>query len=218
MTVKPKTTDPFDLKSFLTELPMRPGIYQMLGEDEEVLYVGKAKNLKKRVSSYFSRQKQNLKTQSLIQHIHHIEIIVTTSDTEALLLESNLIKQYKPRYNVLLRDDKSYPYLHLSDQAFPRLSFYRGARSKKGQFFGPYPSSSAVRATLHLLQKIFKLRQCDDIFFQNRTRPCLQYQIKRCSAPCVGYIDQEHYAKDIEAALIFLRGKNQTLYSHFYFM
>lgn len=183
----------------------------MLGEGGVVLYVGKAKDLKKRVTSYF-RGQQAPKTHALVQQIHNITITITTTENEALLLENNLIKELKPRYNVLLRDDKSYPYIYLSaDKDFPRLDFHRGPKRLKGRYFGPFLSSSAVRESLTLLQKLFKIRSCNDNFFQNRTRPCLQYQIKRCSAPCVNYIDPATYQHDIRHAELFLEGKNEQV-------
>jgi excinuclease ABC subunit C len=202
----------FDAKTFLKNLTTHPGVYQMRNSAGDVLYVGKARNLKKRVSSYFQRISTDRKTQSMVQQIAGIEIILTHSENEALLLESNLIKQLKPRYNILLRDDKSYPYLFLSDQEdFPQLDFHRGAKSRKGRYFGPYPSAGSVRETLALLQKLFKIRQCNDHFFRSRTRPCIQYQIKRCTAPCVGYIDKKTYQQNVHYAVLFLEGKNETV-------
>jgi len=182
----------------------------MLNGNGEVLYVGKAKNLKKRVSSYFRRQ-LDTKTLQLVKQIKSIEVTVTRNEREALLLENNLIKAQKPRYNIVFRDDKSYPYLKLTVQdVFPRLSFHRGVK-RDGKYYGPYPSVREARLALNLLQNIFRLRQCDEAFFKNRSRPCLQYQIKRCSAPCVGYITQDAYKKDVEHARLFLEGKNKTV-------
>ena len=202
----------FDAKAFLKTLTSRPGIYRMLGCDHSVLYVGKAGNLKKRVSSYFRKTGLSAKTRVLVEQVDAIEITVTHTEGEALLLESNLIKQYRPRYNVLLRDDKSYPYIYLSaDQDYPRLTLHRGARRKKGRYFGPYPSAGAVRASLHMLQKLFKVRQCEDSFFANRSRPCLQYQIKRCAAPCVDIISPAGYAKDVRRTVLFLEGKSSKV-------
>lgn len=202
----------FDAKTYLKNLTERPGVYQMLAEDGNVLYVGKAQNLKKRVASYFSRSQTNVKTKTLVKQIHDIKVIITETDSEALLLENNLIKKYQPKYNVLFRDDKSYPYIYLATAAkFPRIDFYRGSKKKKGAYYGPYPSAGAVRESLNLLQKLFKIRQCSDIFFNNRTRPCIQYQIKRCSAPCVGYISAEDYQQSIALAKLFLEGKNLQL-------
>lgn len=202
----------FDATVFLKNVTTQPGVYQMLGEKEDVLYVGKAKNLKKRLASYFQKNHDSVKTQLLVQKISRIEVIITKNETEALLLENSLIKQHMPRFNVLLRDDKSYPYLFISTyDPFPRLAFHRGAQKEKGRYFGPYPSSHAVRENLLLLQKIFKLRNCGNHFFANRTRPCLQHQIKRCTAPCVDYISQEAYAEDVKHALLFLEGKGEMI-------
>ncbi|MCW8874449.1 MAG: GIY-YIG nuclease family protein, partial [Gammaproteobacteria bacterium] len=184
MTTKP-TAAQFDPKAFLKTLTTRPGVYRMLDKAGEVLYVGKAGNLKKRVSSYFQRTVQSPKTQSLVSQIQGIEVMVTRTEGEALLLENNLIKEFRPRYNILLRDDKSYPYVFLSDHEYPRLSVHRGPKRARGRYFGPYPNAGAVRESLHLLQKVFRVRQCEDSFFRNRSRPCLQHQIGRCSAPCV---------------------------------
>ncbi len=184
----------------------------MLDEVGTALYVGKARNLKKRVSSYFNKAQTSPKTRALVKQIGGINITITHTEGEALLLESNLIKALKPRYNILFRDDKSYPYLYLSsEQAFPRLSFYRGARSGKGRYFGPYPSTRAARRTLNLAQKLFRIRQCEDSFFKNRRRPCLQHQIKRCTAPCVGHITPEKYAQDIQHSVMFLEGRNEEV-------
>lgn len=202
----------FDYQSFLKTLTIKPGVYRMLNKDRKVIYVGKAKNLKKRVSSYFNRSNQTPKTQVMVSHIADIEIAITHTENEALILESNLIKSLKPQYNVTYRDDKSYPYIYLSSQqTFPRLSYHRGARKAKGRYFGPYPSAGAVRESLNLLQKIFPVRQCEDSFFKNRSRPCLQYQIKRCSAPCVGLIEKEAYADIVRLAVLFLEGKNSQV-------
>lgn len=201
----------FDYKTFLKNLTSNPGVYQMLGEKGDVLYVGKARNLKKRVSSYF-RGNQSIKTTSLIKQTKKVEVIVTNSENEALLLENNLIKKLKPRYNILFRDDKSYPYIFLSDhKEFPRLGFYRGPKRGNGRYFGPYPSALAVRETLNLLQKLFRIRSCEDSFFRNRTRPCLQYQLKRCTAPCVGYIDPMQYQQNVQRAILFLEGKSHAV-------
>ena len=202
----------FDHKTFLKHVGQAPGIYQMLDAEGTILYVGKAKNLKKRLSSYFRSSGMSIKTASMMQKVEDIQVVVTHTENEALILESNLIKQHKPRYNILLRDSKSYPFIHIDDShEFPRLSFYRGDRSQAGKYFGPYPGVTAVRETLSLLQKILPVRQCDDVFFSNRSRPCLQHQIKRCSAPCVGLIPKDAYAKDIELAGLFLQGKDESL-------
>ena len=201
----------FDHKRFLASLTTRPGVYRMLDGEEQVLYVGKARNLKKRVSSYFSRS-LNRRIQLMVSQIARIEIIVTHTEAEALILENHLIKSLKPKYNVLLRDDKSYPYIYLStDLAFPSLSFQRGSRKGKGRYFGPYPSAGSTRDTLQLLQKLFPVRQCEEGFFQNRSRACLQYQIKRCSGPCVGLIDEQAYAEDVQHAVMFLEGKTNEV-------
>lgn len=200
-----------NLKSFLANLSNKPGVYQMLGSKGEVLYVGKAKNLKKRISSYFSGRAQDPKTLSLVKHIDDVVITVTGSENEAVLLECNLIKTHKPYYNVLLRDDKSYPYIFISSHKFPRIDVFRGTRKKNGQYFGPYPSSLAVRETINLLQKIFKLRTCRDSYYNARTRPCLLYQIERCSGPCVGLISSDDYAQNVKMAEYFLRGKSDEV-------
>ncbi|MDH3452306.1 MAG: excinuclease ABC subunit UvrC [Gammaproteobacteria bacterium] len=210
-----KRDKPFDGEEFLRTLTSRPGVYRMLDERGRVIYVGKARNLKKRVSSYF-RATATLqpKTQALMNHTARVEVTTTHTETEALLLENNLIKEHRPRYNILLRDDKSFPFIYLStDQAFPRLSFFRGARSGKGRYYGPYASAGATRETLTQLQKLFRVRQCQDSFFNNRSRPCLQYQIKRCTAPCVGYIDASGYAQDVRHAQMFLEGKSEEMVS-----
>jgi len=202
----------FDHKSFLDTLTSRPGVYRMHSEDDTILYVGKARNLNKRVSSYFRSSGLAPKTKALMKQVANITVTVTHTETEALILENNLIKEFLPRYNILLRDDKSYPYLYLSTQQdFPRLGFHRGARKAKGRYFGPYPSAGSVRETLNLLQKLFPVRQCEDSYFKNRSRPCLQYQIKRCSAPCVGYIDIENYAEDVQNTILFLEGKDDAV-------
>ena len=208
------TTDDnsFDSSEFLKTLTSRPGIYRMLDSERTVLYVGKAGNLKKRVASYFRKTGLNVKTRALVEQIADIEVTVTHTEAEALLLESNLIKQLRPRYNVLLRDDKSYPYIYLSsEQEFPRVCLHRGARRRKGRFFGPYPNAGSVRESLHLLQKLFKVRQCEDSFFSHRSRPCLQYQIKRCTAPCVGLVSAAQYAADVRHTVLFLEGKSSQV-------
>ncbi len=200
----------FDHRAFLQHLTTRPGVYRMLDAKMQLLYVGKAKNLKKRVASYFTRA-VNGRIQRMVAQIASIEITMTNTEAEALILENNLIKSLKPRYNILLRDDKSYPFIYLSAQPFPRLAFHRGAKSMKGHYFGPYPSSGAVRETLNLLQRVFPVRQCEDSFFRNRNRPCLQHQIKRCTAPCVGLISADDYARDVEHTVRFLQGKASEL-------
>ncbi|MCG8487688.1 MAG: excinuclease ABC subunit UvrC [Chromatiales bacterium] len=201
----------FDHAKFLNTLTSRPGVYRMIGEQEKVLYVGKAKNLKKRVSSYFTRS-LNRRIQIMVSQIVEIEIIVTHTEAEALILENQLIKSLKPKYNILLRDDKSYPYIHLSsDQDYPALSFRRGARTGHGRYFGPYPSAGSTRETLQLLQKLFPVRQCEESFYRNRSRACLQYQIKRCSGPCVGLVSKQDYALDVDHAVMFLEGKTNLV-------
>lgn len=202
----------FDPAVLIESLPRTPGVYLMQNRGQEVIYVGKAKDLKKRVSSYFQKTHSSLKTQHLVNQINHVDVVLTETETEALLLEINLIKQHQPRYNVCFRDDKSYPYLYLSSKdKFPRLVLHRGPKRRAGEYFGPYPSATAAKETLYLLQKIFKLRTCEDAFFANRTRPCLQYQIERCSAPCVNYIEPANYQRDIKSAQLFLQGKNYEI-------
>lgn len=201
------------LASFLAKLPEEPGIYKMLDNAGVVMYVGKASNLKKRVSSYFKKHNSGAKTRSLVNQITSIEISVTRSETEALLLESNLIKSLRPKYNVLLRDDKSYPYIHISKHPhYPRIESYRSKKKPLGgNFFGPYPSGSAVKDTIVSIQKVFKIRNCRDSYFNARSRPCLQYQIKRCTAPCVGYISPQEYSQSVDDAMRFLQGKCQLI-------
>ena len=203
----------FDPKPFLANLSQRPGVYRMLAENGEVLYVGKARNLKNRVSTYFTGSKAHAaKTMAMVAQIASIEVTATASETEALLLEYNLIKRHRPRYNVALRDDKSFPYLYITtEQDYPRISFYRGSRKLPGRFFGPYPNARATRETVLLLQKLFLLRPCSDTFFANRSRPCLQYQIKRCSGPCVGLISVENYQQDVADAIKVLEGRGAEL-------
>ena len=204
----------FDAKEFVAALPRRPGVYRMIDAAGTPLYVGKAKSLKDRVATYFSPANVNPKVQALVHQIAEIEVTVTNSETEALLLEFNLIKAHKPRFNVVLRDDKSFPYIRLClDHEFPRLSFYRGARNLPGRYFGPFPSAGAVKETLQQLQKLFRIRNCRDTFFANRSRPCLQHQIGRCSAPCVGLITREAYAQDIDAAEKVLDGRSDEVNS-----
>jgi excinuclease ABC subunit C len=202
----------FDHKAFVKALTTRPGIYQMYDAEGKLLYVGKARNLKNRVGSYFRASGLTEKTMALVARIGDIQVTVTSTEVDALLLEHNLIKTQQPPYNILLRDDKSYPYIFLSSEdKFPRLSLHRGARRKKGQYFGPYPSAAAVRESLHFLQKVFKVRQCEDSYFKNRSRPCLQHQIDRCSAPCVDLVSKEEYDAQVESTTLFLRGKSRQL-------
>lgn len=184
----------------------------MMDAKGHILYVGKAKDIKKRVASYFRKNLDSVKTEKLMSQVADFQVTYTDSEVQALLLEWNLITELKPRYNVLLRDDKSYPYIFLSSgEDFPRMDFHRGAKRKKGHYFGPYPNAGAVRENLAMLQKLFKLRQCSDIFFANRTRPCLQYQIKRCTAPCVEFVTKEEYGKQVEHAILFLQGKSDEI-------
>ncbi|MEA3175543.1 MAG: excinuclease subunit [Gammaproteobacteria bacterium] len=202
----------FDAKVFVDSLPGRPGVYRMLGAEGEILYVGKARNLKNRVGSYFQPSNVQPKVQALIAKTVNMEVTITNSEIEALLLEYNLIKKHRPRFNVVLRDDKSFPYLHVETaHEFPRLSFYRGSRKEPGRYFGPYPSAGAVRDTLQQIQKLFRLRNCEDSYFANRSRPCLQYQIQRCTGPCVGLISKESYASDVAAAIKVLEGRNDEV-------
>lgn len=200
----------FDPQDFLKTVPHKPGVYRMLGQDGEILYVGKAKDLKNRLASYFRGKQANSRIFSMVRQIRNVEITLTATEAEALLLESNLIKQHAPRYNIRLKDGKGYPYIYIStEQDYPRIQYYRGSRKQAGQYFGPYPSAGAVSQTLDLMKKLFKARQCSDSYFANRSRPCLEYQIKRCSAPCVGLISQDDYQQSIHYAIQFLQGRTQ---------
>ncbi|WP_332399965.1 excinuclease ABC subunit UvrC [Vibrio metschnikovii] len=202
----------FDSVSFLKNVTHQPGVYRMYNTEAEVIYVGKAKDLKKRLSSYFRSKVDSEKTRALVSHINKIDVTVTHTETEALILEHNYIKQYLPKYNVLLRDDKSYPYIFISAHKHPRLSAHRGAKKRKGEYFGPYPDSGAVRETLHLIQKIFPVRQCEDTVYSNRVRPCLMYQIGRCAAPCVSsLISDADYAELVNYVRLFLQGKDKQV-------
>ncbi|MEM7083218.1 MAG: excinuclease ABC subunit UvrC [Pseudomonadota bacterium] len=202
----------FEPAEFLSRLTRRPGVYRMVDAEDTVIYVGKARNLRSRVASYFREHKQTRKVELMMRRVARVDITVTNTEAEALILEDTLIKQLKPRYNVLLRDDKTYPFIRVSThKSYPRVSFYRGKSRGKGKFFGPYPSTLAVREAVQLLQKLFRLRSCDDTFFSHRSRPCLQHQIKRCSAPCVGMISETEYQSDIQHALYFLQGKSEKI-------
>jgi len=200
----------FNSEAFLKTVTSEPGVYRMFDGQDNIIYIGKAKNLKKRLSSYFSLTQKHPKTLALVSHIVRIEVTVTHTETEALILEHNFIKQHKPKYNVLLRDDKSYPYLFLSDHKHPQLTLVRSQNKKrKGTYFGPYPSGGAVRESLHLMQKLFPIRQCEDSYYKNRSRPCLQYQLKRCLGPCVNAMPEQEYTHQVELASAFLQGKSQ---------
>ncbi|QNS14334.1 excinuclease ABC subunit UvrC [Mannheimia bovis] len=202
----------FNSKSFLADVPHQPGVYRMYDDKGKIIYVGKAKDLKKRLSSYFRANLPNRKTEALVSNIAHIETTLTHSETEALLLEHNYIKENQPKYNVLLRDDKAYPYILLTKHQHPRVGSFRGSKKINGEYFGPYPNATAVRETLYLLQKIFPVRQCEDSYYKNRSRPCLQYQIGRCLAPCVeGYCTQEEYDNQVKLVRLFLQGKDHQV-------
>ena len=209
MDEKEKGNEVFNPEHFLKYLTSSPGVYRMYNDKREVIYVGKAKNLKKRVSSYFRKNLDNTKTQTLVSHIAHIDVTIVSSETEAFLLENNFIKKYRPRYNVVLRDDKSYPFILITDHKHPRLSFHRGTKKIKGEYFGPYPSAWSVRESLRTMQKIFPIRQCEDSYYRARSRPCLQYQMQRCAAPCVeGHVSDDEYSEQVKLAALFLKGKN----------
>ena len=199
-------------KAFLSSVTHQPGVYQMLGEDGKILYIGKARDLKKRLASYFSGRAKDIKTQALLKHVKDVTITITHSENEALILECNLIKKHQPHYNVLFRDDKSYPYIHVTtEKKYPRIDFYRGNKKSGGKFFGPYPDTTAVRETINLIQKIFRIRTCTDSFFSARLRPCLLYQIGRCTGPCTKMISEEDYQNSVKFAVLFLQGENKQL-------
>ena len=205
-------TQDFDPQAFLSTVTTHPGVYKMYDAKNVIIYVGKAKNLKNRLSSYFRKEVSSLKTKALVAQIHHVEVMVTHSETEALILENNLIKENQPKYNILLRDDKSYPYILVTQHKHPKLSFHRGSKRFKGEYFGPFPSSGAVSQSLKIMQKIFPVRQCSDNEYKLRTRPCLQYQLKTCSAPCVeGYVSDEDYNEQVDLVKQFLSGKSQNV-------
>ena len=202
----------FDGKAFAAQLPTRPGVYLMRDGTGEPLYVGKARSLRKRVASYFDARPKIERIMRMVARVRQIEISLTRTEGEALLLENEWIKSLRPRYNILLRDDKSYPWIVLTtDHPFPRIAFHRGARDRGKQYFGPYPSAGSVRESINLIQKLFRIRNCEDSYYAHRNRPCLQYQIRRCTAPCVGLVDPEKYGEQVNDAVLFLQGRNQKV-------
>ncbi|MBS0383565.1 MAG: excinuclease ABC subunit UvrC [Proteobacteria bacterium] len=207
----PSDAAAFDGKAYLRTLTTSPGVYRMFGAGDALLYVGKARNLRKRVGNYFLKPQLEPRIASMVSQIARMEVTLTRTEGEALLLEAQLIKSLKPRYNIMLRDDKSYPYIFVSDDPFPRIVFHRGAKREKGRYFGPYPSAHAVRESITLMQRLFRIRNCENSYYRNRTRPCLQYQIGRCTAPCVGFIDAGEYAEDVRHAVMFLEGRNDAV-------